>query len=261
MTGAILIPCHPPKLRHLSNFLRSANGTIPIIVAATNDHERSQLLPATREFTGVDVISCEAIAKETGQPFDPHSKGIINAKKFLGLFHAMDQGFEHVMCVDSETEIVTTTNEAMEAAEKAYGRLLGVSTPNHAYNSLMAASGLLTGSQTAFPYFWFYDPPTYRRDHLQAFKAAFPAFLSNLTWETFDHLVYGLYGLSQGWFEITDHKPITDRIPEALTASDLTHIEAEFGHAPIWMTKKEWEAADPKPAVHMTYHADRRSWK
>lgn len=278
MSSLIVVPCHPPHYEWLVRFLDSCTGDVPILIVATNGPEYHWFSEQLSQHPKINslrltLISCTDVAAGYGFTIDFANvgRGMINLKKFIALYHARD-GFEDFLCVDADTEMVGTTDAALEAAAKNYDyRYFAGYTDNERCVYInRGCLRLFTNEQKAVIrqatrnchlYTWFFDPPYYRREDLTAFfdfmaenHGSVDDFLQMLSWPTFDHILYVYFLLLTRGAQIVDYG--LERIPELLTAEDARMLEARFGVHPVWAAKGVYTGQP----VQMLCHMDRPDW-
>ena len=246
--------------------MASVKGNVPIIIVATDKKEQTFF---QERMSGYDltVISAQCYANEKGISINvENSSGVINAKKFLGIMTALDRGAEYIMVFDADSQMLSTTNEAFEAAKKNYVyRFFGTTTNYHSYYRMNDASRALFQPADAALidaktvggrlYTWFFDAPLYYKEDVLEFFAYFGAELwSKLTWHTFDHILYRDFLLARKNAQITNYGNVGG-LPEFLDMDELRWMKRNYGYQPIWCSASKW---DERSKYHMLYHVDRK---
>lgn len=272
---SIIIPCHEAKLEWLEKFLLSASGDVQIVVAATNQHEKMVFEKALKNFTHLPItyFACEEYARQIGVHVNVSgaNKGIINVKKFLALHYAMEQKHKHMLCIDSDTTVRTSTNAAMDLAVQNYRyEFYGIPTNEYGYFKMNHASIRLfnqddigkISERTAGGklYTWFFDAPMYEQNDLREFfsymmDGDINSFFSHLTWDTFDHLIYQYFLLLKRDAQFIDYSQLgMIDLPEFLTQSEWSKISDHFGYTPVWIPLRN---CTDETNTHLICHMDR----
>jgi hypothetical protein len=269
----IIIPCHPPKIDYLRDFLHSVvkhgASDVKIIIIPTNEAETLFFQKELEEFNklSIEFKSVTTLLKPKGLEYlVSNNSGIINLKKFAALRYAKDQQYEYAMCIDADSVAVKNLDIVMDTAIQNYKtkKYLGSKTKSHEYieiNKLSAA--VLDHYVDTSVYFWFQDAPMYEVNDLRDFFAYMDytwqseeGFLKKLSWMTFEHIVFVYFLVLHKGAKIIPFNHITDTIPELVNYDTLMRISSYFNYFPVWMTIKTARFGDISK-VGLLNHTDR----
>lgn len=304
MTAAqtlILIPVHPAKSNWLVSFLNSLalygiadDAKVLLVATDCSDHafftRAFAYHPLAKHLVFFDAAEWTAFTFTSDTVLDRlmanADGGIINLKKMIGLHWALQNGFEHVLCLDCDVLAVADFKRIHDVANSNHKKALylGAGIKGVANGELFGR--IITESASLFSpddqkriadltdghtvYTWYGDLPVYGRedlaalfDYMQAVHGSLEAFLSALRWASFDHMLYVLFRVACRGARIYDYrKELGIGVPpELLKPRELVDISTETGYQVGWIgaanAYNHPEAFRVLPNLAMLSHFDR----
>lgn len=296
---AILIPVHSPKANYLVNLLYSLlyheeEPETKIYLMCSNAQESlffSNLISGMMRGNHlITILNCETLCLSmlknsvTLEYFQNNTNTcVVNFKKFLGLYYLTKQELDYISVIDVDSIFVKPPKIFLTQARKNYlhKRFIGpqLSSPAIGVGPCVLSAALLkpehqnvmSQDHNKHVYHWFLEPPTYHVPHLKEFffyltdtHQSLSVFFENVSWFTYDHLVYASWLVStKDWrFCIYNHLIDPDSVPELVTADQLEKLVYEYNWSPAWLPARTW-ISDPTQCnlmfsnAAMIYHTDR----
>ena len=209
---ALLIPIHPPHYHFIYNALDKLKSNdiaidVFLIFSSKSDYDL---------FTMKEEIH-PIILPETY-----HTKSIVTFKKFYGLRQLADSKYDHLICCDSEIDIIpsnftdTNINAKIKQIFETKKIYAGKTDDYWANHITRTSADLFPDKQEMLKtltddfklYFWWSDLPVYRRTDITPFLNMIN--YDSITWYHFDFIIYQYYLLLFHNFEIVNITPITN---------------------------------------------------
>ena len=297
----ILIPVHRAKANWLISFLNSLalyeiadDAKVLLITSDCTDHTHfTRALayhPLAKHLVFLDAAEWIAFTLSSDvlltRLLENSDGGIINLKKMIGLQWALQNGVQHVLCLDSDVLALAGLSRIHQVAKINHDKALylgagiaGVANCD-LFGRIIAESAQLfdpddqkklaelTDGHTL--YTWYGDLPVYGRedltaffDYMQAVHGSLEAFLTALRWATFDHMLYVLHRVACRGARIYNYRKELGigASPEFLKPRELVDISAETGLEVGWIGASTAfdhpEAFRLLPNLTMLSHFDR----
>jgi hypothetical protein len=293
----LVIPIHLPKLVHLSSIFAGVaddmEGDAPVVTfVATTALERALIqsyvdmvhprLPIDCEIISAEEM-CEALCFTTlgKRLMDGRAEGTINVKKILGLFRSVLLGSEETICMDSDVLFLKAPSELFDRVALNYstGKMVFLNSPIDITQEVVRQSSSrffsdrdaarLAALYGENKFSWFFDAPYYPASEASAFLAhlchvggGLERALGQLTWHTFDHVLFANYLILRGDLEVVDARSTVrpNAITDDLTLQDIGAIKEKYDLLPAWAPLSSLVSAGDhalKDQFFVAIHADR----
>lgn len=208
----LLIPIHPKYYEYiyrLLNKLKDNNIYIDVYCIFSNKEEY--------ELFGMKDRITHIIAENV-----PNDNSVIQYKKLYGLKHMINTPYEYIISCDSETDIIPenfTEENILSKVKDIFQqkKIYGINTINPLFKDIMnACANVFTGEEYAriksatrdlSLYTFWYNVPVYRKEDIAGFLEKIKFGTLQLSFYTFDALMYDYYLIATRQFEVID---ITD---------------------------------------------------
>ncbi len=299
MKQCIIIPVHPPKanwlmacLSSMSNHVDIASCSFKIVLATSNyaEYRYFNKMLGILPCSGLIEIMCveDYIVDTLGfhdfaeRYRSNEGRVIVNAKKFMAMHWAAQEGYDWIASVDSDICAIHDLSSLFATLIHNYemGQYFGHSNSqdprlieiNANCRKLFPeadqeAIAQLTKNDTN--YAWFFDIPFYKNADLLDFFAdmasgydSLQGWLCRLDYFSFEHLVFLFWRCIRRQAVLIDCFDMgLFNIPEYLNFNELMRIKSKYGYVPAWAQFREM-LAEPDmvhalPGISFLFHYDR----
>jgi hypothetical protein len=249
---ALLIPIYPKDYEHIYRILNKLkDNDIHInVYCIFSNKEEYELFSMKDSITNI-------IAENV-----PNDKSVIQYKKLYGLKHMIDTPYEYIISCDSETDIIPenfTEENILSKVKDIFEqkKIYGINSPNPDFKDIMnACANVFTGEEKARItsatrdlklYTFWYNVPVYRREDISGFLEKIKFGTLQLTFYTFDALMYDYYLIATQQFEVIDLSYYAYDVGHGLYVDNIENVkkikELGFGFGSVlgkqWRDKKD----------------------
>lgn len=258
---AFLVPIHPPHFKYAKGLIDSFRlngfeGQADLWFVFTNEKEKDEF----GEYQNSVVLP------EKLRVFD--NRGIINIKKFYGLFEIKDK-YEYVIVLDAETSFIRNTD--LEKICNDYFNAKVLYGNKQLPEGLRRTEPIKNHCKRFFPdsknldrinddlYLWFNQPCIYKTSTLDEFFEVinYKANAAGFTWFDFDYYIYMYYLILYHNFRIEDME-IESNYGVCEAALDYIYFKSnKYETLPIYMCSQATLQKFDNPACFILCHLDR----
>lgn len=269
----IVIPIHKPHFEYGKRMLKTRKETMneqmKMVIGCSTKSEMEEMREMIKEnkYENIEVIQIEC----------SHIGNKAIYKKYY-MLKKMKEEYEHVVCIDAETEFKKKIPESMIIERSNNPVMLGSNVRKCKYNGKInricaKEVGGLEGKAWTEIYFWFSDVPVYNSDCLKSFFRKYEDIEKiSECYEHFEHIMY-IYFVKSYYNEIKF--PIENpKIINIKTEYGIEHnwslescsseimeeiVEKIVETTPMWCIPKCYEglSTETKNKMYMCYHLDR----
>ena len=288
MKNAIVIPIYSGHFARFSTLINtiekiSLNDCSIVFISSTYDEQIRMLRYIGPDRSHIMILNLEQLAMSylnldstQLEQFLRDSNSVVNLKKLLGLLNCFERGHKCAVAIDSDTMILNNFNSDrfFNDCQKNYLKQIFYGKKHTEieglYTEIIHKSMTMIGLDTrdinnAF-YNWFFDVPYYESNDFMDFIIYLnnkygDKWWFNLSWFTFDHLVYSFFLISQKDWKFQSYTNISDDFPEDIRSHHLFKIYQDHDYYPVWIRHRtlsempELKALNSK--IQMVYHMDR----
>jgi hypothetical protein len=192
----------------------------------------------------------------------PNDRSIIQYKKIYGLKEMINTSYEYIIACDSETDIIPenfTEENMLSIINNIFQqkKIYGINAINPLFKDIMnACANVFTGedytriksaTKDLSLYTCWYNIPVYKRDDISGFLKKINSDTLQLSWFTFDTIMYDYYLIATHQFQIIDVSEFAYDAGHGLYVDTIENINKmkELGFAfgsvlgKLWRDKKD----------------------
>ena len=249
---AFLIPIYPAHYHNLYNILnklKDNNIYIDVYCIFSNKEE-------------YELFEMKDRVKHIIAENAPNDRSIIQYKKIYGLKEMINTSYEYIIACDSETDIIPenfTEENMLSIINNIFQqkKIYGINAINPLFKDIMnACANVFTGedytriksaTNDLSLYTFWYNIPVYKRDDISGFLKKINSDTLQLSWFTFDTIMYDYYLIATHQFQIIDVSEFAYDAGHGLYVDTIENINKmkELGFAfgsvlgKLWRDKKD----------------------
>jgi hypothetical protein len=255
---AFLIPSHPPHYHYIYNLVNNLTKydiKVDIYLVFSNMEDYNKFTMKNE----IKPIICDSYK----------TNSIITYKKFFGLKHLANSKYDHIICCDSEIDIISKNfnnsninNKLRDIFNNKYiyagysNDPVLIEINKKSANMFQEKYDYLKDITNNFSlYFWYSDLPVYRKEDILPFLNMIN--YENLIWEHFDYILYQYYLILYHRFQIVNTTPITklNFSFERLNTNDINILQKlldiKYGFG--WVNKQMYDLNKDFLESHKTF--------